>query len=286
MPSLQDDLRRVIRVVSDFPRFGCDFPDITTLFLDPKVFSRSVEALAQRCRDLDVDVVVSTEARGFLVGAPLAAALRLPFVPIRSQRKLPGETVGIDFHGGRFGVMDRFEVHAKHIPKGSRVALVDDVISTGRTLVAASRLVHNVGANVVECLVVLELEDQAGRRKLREKTAGITRKRTGIELFSLLRLNLCDPEVKARASAEKRGSSSALSNSAGAAAAAPVAVGSSATANSSSVAETATAMVPHGNGKIDEVVGSDANEADVSADGLLRFLKEAREKKKESRVVD
>ena len=182
--------------------------------------------------------------------------------------------MGIDFHGGRFGVMDRFEVHAKHIPKGARVALVDDVISTGRTLIAASKLVHKVGAKVVECLVVLELEDQAGRHKLRTKTAGITRDRAGIGLFSLLRLNLCDPEVKKGESTVSASTSTSLAS--------PVASFSSASgssASSSSVTETTTAIVSHENGKIDEVVGNDADEADVSADGLLRFLHEARKKR-------
>ena len=74
MEILQRDLRRVIRTIEDFPRFGCDFPDVTTLFLEPEVFSRSIDALAERCRELRVDVVASTEARGFLIGAPLAAA--------------------------------------------------------------------------------------------------------------------------------------------------------------------------------------------------------------------
>lgn len=146
---LSNSIRRII----DYPREGCDFPDITTLFLNPQVFEECINRLANRYRQMGVTHVVSAEVRGLVIGAPLAVALRVPFIPIRKSRKLPGETVGVHFHGYRFGVLDRYEIHRGHIPHGARVVICDDCITTGRTLVASCRLIRKVNATVVECAV-------------------------------------------------------------------------------------------------------------------------------------
>ncbi len=157
---------RALRDVADFPRPGVVFKDITPLLSDPAAFAVVVAALADPRRG-HVDLVAGVEARGFVVGAALAHALGVGFVPVRKAGKLPGDTVSAsyDLEYGSATI----EVHADAVPAGQRVVLVDDVLATGGTALAAWGLLEQVGAHVVGFDCVVELGFLGGRERLGER---------------------------------------------------------------------------------------------------------------------
>ncbi len=154
---------RSLRDVPDFPRPGVLFTDITPLLADPAAFGAVVTALAEARRG-SVDLVAGVEARGFVVGAALAHALGVGFVPVRKAGKLPGDTVGVsyDLEYGSATI----EVHADALVGGQRVVLVDDVLATGGTALAAWDLLERVGGVVVGFDCVVELAFLGGRDRL------------------------------------------------------------------------------------------------------------------------
>lgn len=121
-------LRSKIRVFPNFPRPGLDFSDVTTLLLDPVAFQLAIDALRHRYASQRVTHVVSCESRGFIFGAPLALALEVAFVPVRRARRLPGNTVGVDYTSGFY--TGRMEIHDDAIHKGARVVVIDDLVAT------------------------------------------------------------------------------------------------------------------------------------------------------------
>ncbi|MEO8487238.1 MAG: adenine phosphoribosyltransferase [Betaproteobacteria bacterium] len=157
----------LIRTVPDFPRPGVQFRDITTLLKDAAGFRAVVERLAGAHRDVAIDKVVGIEARGFIVGAALAAELRLGFVPIRKQRKLPAERFERDY-ALEYG-SDRLEIHRDAIGRGERVLVADDLIATGGTAEAALALVDVAGGTTVRCAFVVDLPDLGGRARLKRR---------------------------------------------------------------------------------------------------------------------
>ena len=116
---------------------------------------------------MEIDKVIGIEARGFIVGAPLAYALGKGFVPIRKKGKLPAETIGHDYEL-EYGT-DRIEIHTDAITPGERVLLVDDLIATGGTAEAATRLIEKIGGKIVECCFVIDLPDIGGRKRLEKQ---------------------------------------------------------------------------------------------------------------------
>lgn len=163
------DLKRFVRTIPDFPKPGIAFRDITTLLADRDGFRALLDQMIDVARPLDIDVVVGVEARGFILGAALAAALGTGFVPVRKPGKLPGPTKGIDYileYGS-----DRLEIHEGQVPPGARVLLVDDLIATGGTALAAAQLVREQGAQIALALFAIDLPDLGGMAMLRE--AGI-----------------------------------------------------------------------------------------------------------------
>lgn len=162
-PELAARLAARIRDVPDFPSPGVLFKDITPLLADAGAFAASVDALAAPWRGQHLDGVCGIEARGFIFGAALARALEVGFVPLRKAGKLPAATRGIDFdlEYGRA----RLEVHADALADGARVLLVDDVLATGGTLVAARSLLEGLGARVAGAAVVVELGFLQGRAR-------------------------------------------------------------------------------------------------------------------------
>ncbi|DBA00029.1 TPA: hypothetical protein N0F65_002032 [Lagenidium giganteum] len=146
-------LREKIRVFNNFPKPGVHFSDVTTLLLDPVAFQVSIDALKHRYASQNITHVVSCESRGFFFGPPLALALKLPFVPIRRARRLPGSTVGVDYTSGFY--TGRLEMHDDAVPKGARVVVIDDLVATGNTLKVTCSLIQQVGAEVVECGCVI-----------------------------------------------------------------------------------------------------------------------------------
>ena len=149
------DLKSLIRSIPDYPKPGILFRDITTLIEHPQGFRESVERLAEAHRNIGITHVAGIEARGFIFGAGVAIALGVGFVPIRKRGKLPARTIGADY-ALEYG-SDRLEMHADALPTGARVALVDDVVATGGTLLAARALIEQLGAELVAASVVIEL---------------------------------------------------------------------------------------------------------------------------------
>ncbi len=155
------DWRALIRDVPDFPRAGIAFKDITPVLADADGFNAAIEAMAAPWRGVVLDSVFAIEARGFILGAALARALGLGFVPLRKAGKLPARTLAQEY-ALEYG-NDRLEIHADAAPAGARVLLVDDVLATGGTLVAAHELVASLGGVVVGTAVLMELTALGGR---------------------------------------------------------------------------------------------------------------------------
>eukprot|EP00775_Hariotina_reticulata_P007239 gene7239-7452_t len=153
-----------IRGIPDFPKPGILFWDVTTLLLSPQAFQYVIDLLVERYKDQRIDAVAGFEARGFIFGAPLALALKCPFVPLRKPGKLPGETVS-ESYITEYST-DKIEMHTGAVLPGNRVLLVDDLIATGGTLRAGINLIHKVQAEVVEAACVIELPALHGREKL------------------------------------------------------------------------------------------------------------------------
>ena len=155
------DWQALIREVPDFPRAGVAFKDITPLLADADAFDAAVEAMAMPWRGIALDAVFAIESRGFILGAAMARALGLGFVPVRKAGKLPA-TVHAQAYTLEYGD-DRLEVHADAVAPEARVLLVDDVLATGGTLAATLALAREQGARVVGASVLLEIASLDGR---------------------------------------------------------------------------------------------------------------------------
>ena len=167
--STTDILRDAIRTIPDYPKPGILFRDITTLLGNARAFRRAVDELVQPFAGGKVDQVAGIEARGFILGGAVAHQLSSGFVPIRKKGKLPHATVSIAY-SLEYGV-DEMEVHKDAIQPGQTVILIDDLIATGGTAVAAAKLLQGLGANVVAACFVIDLPDLGGRAKL--EAAGV-----------------------------------------------------------------------------------------------------------------
>ena len=153
-----------IREVLDFPKKGISFKDITPLLMDKNLSDKIILEFKSRVMDFDIDAVIGIESRGFLYGFLLANKLGVPFIPIRKKGKLPADTVGIDYEL-EYGT-DRLEIHTDSVSSAEKVLLVDDLIATGGTAVAAAKLIEQVGGIVTECAFIVDLPDLGGSQKL------------------------------------------------------------------------------------------------------------------------
>jgi adenine phosphoribosyltransferase len=159
-------LEHSIRTIPDHPKPGILFRDITTLLGDPAAFSAAVDALvAPYTAPAGVAKVAGIEARGFILGGAVAHRLGVGFVPVRKKGKLPHDTVRISY-ALEYGT-DEIEVHRDAVTRGERVLLVDDLIATGGTAVAAVDLLRSIGAEVVAAAFVIDLPDLGGAARLR-----------------------------------------------------------------------------------------------------------------------
>lgn len=149
------DWRNLLRDVPDFPKPGILFKDITPVLGDAQAFASAIAEMAAPWRDAAPDAVVGVESRGFILGAALAHALGIGFVPVRKPGKLPARTLSLDY-ALEYG-SDRLQIHADALPPGARVIVVDDVLATGGTLKAALALTRQQGADVIGAAVLLEL---------------------------------------------------------------------------------------------------------------------------------
>ncbi len=159
-------IKSKIRTIPDYPKKGIMFRDITTLIKDPVGFRVVVDSLTQRYihSQFRFDTIVGIESRGFIIGAALAYALGKGFVPIRKKGKLPAE-VEYQEYALEYGT-DRIEIHKDALRKGERVLIVDDLLATGGTAMAAAALVEKLGGEVVEMAFVVDLPEVGGRKKL------------------------------------------------------------------------------------------------------------------------
>ncbi len=158
------DLKALVRAVPDFPKPGILFRDITTLLRDATGFGQCIQRLAELVVPYRFGRIVGIESRGFIIGAALARHLGAGFVPIRKAGKLPAENFGHDYEL-EYG-SDRVEMHADALDTNERVLLVDDLIATGGTALAACRLIEAAGAQVSACAFVMELVGLPGRARL------------------------------------------------------------------------------------------------------------------------
>lgn len=154
----------LIRAIPDYPTPGVTFRDITPLLGDGPAFGRAVTDISDRFRDVGIDRVVGVEARGFILGAPVALQLGAGFVPVRKAGKLPWAVVREEYEL-EYGT-DKLEIHRDAIHPDERILVVDDVLATGGTAAATCRLVSALGGNVVALAVLIELSFLNGRDKL------------------------------------------------------------------------------------------------------------------------
>lgn len=160
------DLKDKIRDIPDFPEPGIIFRDITTLLKDGEAYKEIIDEFVAQVEPLDVDVVLVLDARGFLVGCPVAYVLGKGVVPIRKAGKLPADTYHVEYDL-EYG-SDAFEMHKDAIEPGARVAILDDLLATGGTARAACDLVELAGGKVVAIGFVIELTELKGREKLKD----------------------------------------------------------------------------------------------------------------------
>jgi adenine phosphoribosyltransferase len=169
----RNHLKKLIREVPDFPQPGILFYDITTLLKDGPGFRQVIDALKEHYQGSGADMVVGIEARGFIFAPALAYALGAGFVPVRKPRKLPSDRVSVSYQL-EYGT-DSLEIHKDAISHGHSVLIVDDLLATGGTAAAVTKLVERVGGRVAGTAFVVELSFLKGRDKL-----------AGYDVFSLL----------------------------------------------------------------------------------------------------
>jgi adenine phosphoribosyltransferase len=169
-----EQLKQLIREIPDFPKPGILFYDITTLLKDGDGLRMTIDALCRRYEGQGIDVVLGIEARGFIFAPAIAYALKAGFVPVRKPKKLPAPCERVEY-ALEYGT-DILEVHKDAVQPGQRVLIVDDVLATGGTAAATTRLVEKLGASVAGLAFVIELGFLNGREKL-----------DGYDIFSLVK---------------------------------------------------------------------------------------------------
>ena len=168
------DLKNLIRTIPDYPKPGVMFRDVTTLFADAQGFKAAIVQIAEPYRTEPVDAVAGIEARGFILGGAVADRLGCGFIPIRKKGKLPWKTLAQDYEL-EYGT-DTLEIHVDSVTPGQRVLVVDDLLATGGTMQACCKLLERIGAEIVGCAFVIELDFLEGRKTI-----------APYEAFSLLR---------------------------------------------------------------------------------------------------
>jgi len=158
------DFKALIRTIPDYPKPGILFRDITTLLGDARGFRSTVDAIVDRHTGGAIDKVAGIEARGFILGAPIAHQLGVGFIPIRKHGKLPGDTLA-HHYDLEYGT-DILEIHTDAVADGDRVLLIDDLIATGGTAEAAIHLIRKSGGAVVEACFIVDLPDIGGRERV------------------------------------------------------------------------------------------------------------------------
>lgn len=159
------ELKDLIRDVKDFPKEGIVFKDITTVLQDPVGLQMAVEQMQEPLKDLDFDVVVGPESRGFIFGVPIAYNMKKGFVPVRKAGKLPYETKAMTYDL-EYGTAT-IEMHTDSIKPGDKVVIIDDLLATGGTSEAMVKLIESLGGEVVKMVFLIELSFLPGKDKLK-----------------------------------------------------------------------------------------------------------------------
>ncbi|RBP35830.1 adenine phosphoribosyltransferase [Garciella nitratireducens] len=160
------NLKEKIRVIQDFPEKGISFKDITPLLQDKNAFKKSIDCMKKWSENLQADIVVGPEARGFIFATALAYALNVGFVPVRKPGKLPGQVISAEY-SLEYG-KNILEIHKDAIQPGQKVVIVDDLLATGGTLLTTARLIERLGGQVVGIFFLIELSELKGRETLKE----------------------------------------------------------------------------------------------------------------------
>ncbi|AOV07636.1 adenine phosphoribosyltransferase [Sporosarcina ureilytica] len=159
------NLKDYVTVVPDYPKEGITFKDITTIMDNGEAYKFATDEIVKYAQELNTDLIVGPEARGFIIGCPVAYALEIGFAPVRKPGKLPRETVSVDYDL-EYG-QDTLTIHSDAIKPGQRVLIVDDLLATGGTIGATIALVEKLGGIVVGCAFIIELSYLNGRDKLK-----------------------------------------------------------------------------------------------------------------------
>jgi adenine phosphoribosyltransferase len=160
------NFKEYIRSIPDFPKKGIIFRDITTLLKEPAVFKAVIDQLVHHYRGMQIDKIVSVEARGYIFGGALAYLLGCGFVPVRKPGKLPAQTISLDYTL-EYGT-NTVEMHADAITRGEKVLVFDDLLATGGTVQATCKLVEKLGGSVVGCAFIIVLTELKGMEKLHQ----------------------------------------------------------------------------------------------------------------------
>jgi len=158
------DLAQIIRNVPDFPKAGIQFKDITTLLQHEGAFQYVVDTWKERYAERDVDIIIATDARGFIFGGALAYAMGKPLSLVRKKGKLPHDTIS-ETYELEYGV-DTLEMHTDALSKGDKILMIDDLLATGGTMEASAKMVEQLGGEIVEMAFVVELPPLKGRQRL------------------------------------------------------------------------------------------------------------------------
>ncbi|MGC8867337.1 MAG: adenine phosphoribosyltransferase [Elusimicrobiales bacterium] len=160
----EDEIKKFIRDVPDFPKPGILFRDITPFLENPDIFKKTIKQLAERYKNESIKKVVGIEARGFIIASPIALEINAGFVPVRKKGKLPYKTESVTYQL-EYGT-DTLQIHSDAIKKGEKVLIVDDVIATGGTAKAVCELVERLGGTIHEIFMLIELTALGGREML------------------------------------------------------------------------------------------------------------------------
>ena len=159
------DYKKYIKIVQDWPKEGIEFKDITPLMDNGKAYKEAVDEVVQYAREKDIDLVVGPEARGFIIGCPVAYALETGFAPVRKPNKLPREVIEVEY-GLEYGT-NTLTIHKDAVKPGQRILITDDLLATGGTIEATIKLVEELGGIVIGCAFLIELSYLNGMEKLK-----------------------------------------------------------------------------------------------------------------------
>ncbi|MCM3086639.1 adenine phosphoribosyltransferase [Bhargavaea ginsengi] len=159
------DLKQYVTIVENYPKEGISFKDITTVMDNGPVYKYATDQIVEYAKKVGAEIIVGPEARGFIIGCPVAYALGIGFAPVRKEGKLPRETIKVEY-GLEYG-KDVLTIHHDAIRPGQKVLIVDDLLATGGTVEATVKLVEELGGEVAGCAFLIELSYLDGRERLK-----------------------------------------------------------------------------------------------------------------------